>query len=192
MVEIIDYNIYTTPFKELPCLEDAIQKSYSTDDEQNRTVSLSVREFPASMPYGVEALIEDGYSNYFSVIERHAIYYGVSILQNKVQEIVKKCRLIAKTGSVLENDMRLYNTQGIPFRTRTKKDKTNISMPYWCMEWISSNHRYLNIPAGRLGAFILIIALSKSSIPNPMVKKEIDEEANWFLGYIENCLQKVS
>jgi hypothetical protein len=191
MVEIIDYNIYTTPFKDLPCLEDAIQKSYSTDDEQNRTVSISTREYPASMPYGIEALIEEGHSNYFSVIERHAIYYGVSILQNKVNEIVKKCRIIAKTGSVLDNDMRLYNTQGIPFKTRTKKDKTNISMPYWCSEWISSNHRYLNIPAGRLSAFILIVALSKSTIPNVEVSKEIKDEAEWFLGYVKNCLDKV-
>lgn len=185
MIEIIDYDVYTTPFKDLPCLEDAIQKGYSTDDEQNRTVSLSVREYPASMPYGIESLIEDGYSNYFSVIERHAIYYGVSIMQAKIHDIVKKCRTIAKTGSVLDNDMRLYNTNGIPFKNRTKKDKTNLYMPAWCLEWISSNHRYINIPAGRFAGFLLMVALTRSTIPNELVRTEIKTESEWFLGYID-------
>lgn len=192
MVEIIDYNIYTTPFKELPCLEDAIQKSYSTDDEQNKTMSITIREYPVSIPYGIESLIEDGLSNYFSVIERHAIYYAVSITQAKVQEIVKTCRRISKQGSIMDNDLLLYNSGGIPFKTRTKQEMSHISMPYWCKEWINSNHRYLNLSAGKVATFLLMLALSKSTIYNPEVKKDIDIEAEWFNNFLNYRLTSIS
>lgn len=196
MVEIIDYNIYTTPFKELPCLEDAIQKSYSTDDEQNKTVGQTVREYPACISYGIESLIYEGHSNYFSVIERHAVYYAVSLLQNKVKEIADKCREVNVKCSTLESsiylDRKLYNEKGLQFLTYTKIDMINISLPMWCKEWIQSNRRYLNMSSGALTVYLIIVALNRSTIHNRAIKDEIDKEAKWFLGYIDERLKIIN
>jgi hypothetical protein len=190
MVEIIDYNIYTTPFKDLPCLEDAIQKGYSEEDEQNRTVSIGIRQQPAAIIYAINSLIKQGNSNYFSVIERHAIYYAISALKKDLELIISKRRELEESGSVEDLEL-LYGTENnLSFLGVIKSSPGHVYMPFWCSEWIHSNSNLLGINTTKFSVFLLLWALNKSTIVNPSVKSEIKKNAEWFTLYINKQKEK--
>ncbi len=192
MVELIDYNVYLTPIRDLPCLEDVIQKGYSTEDEQNKTVEITVRKKPAAINYAIDSLIDQGQSNYFSVIERHAILYGVSLSESIVKDIATKRREISRAGSVWDLEMQLNNCSGLKFKTMTVEERTGIHMPIWCKEWINSNSRHLGMSSGSLATFLLVHALSKSIILNPHVETLINDEAKWFTDYLITINDKMT
>jgi hypothetical protein len=43
------YDVKDTPWEELLSLEDALEKGYTTDDEKNKVVSISVKCYPIHM-----------------------------------------------------------------------------------------------------------------------------------------------
>ena len=188
MVEIIDYNVFTTPFKELPCLEDAIQKGYSTDDEQNKTEYISVRTYPSTIMYSMMSLLKPTSSKYVSVIERYGILYGISLtMENEEFKKIKNLKeeLITSITDPFELDV-IFGSGNLPFKTRTVSEHApiKISLPRWCSEWIHSEKHTLNIDSGKLAVFMLVLALSRSDIPNSGLLKSVQEEAQSFLNHL--------
>jgi hypothetical protein len=190
MVELIDYNIYLTPIRSLPCLEDVIQKGYSTDDEQNKTTKISVREHPLAIDYAMYSLMHQGISNHISFIQRHAVYYAISLIETELKAIATHHHKVAECGSVRDIHMILNGSSGVPFCTMTTKERSEVYLPAWCADWINSNHKYLNIPSGRLAVFLLVIALDKSTLLNPEVRSQINEESEWFKKYVNSEFNK--
>ena len=183
-IEIIDYSVYTTPFKDLPCLEDAIQKGYSTEDEQNKTVSLRIRGQLSAVNYAISSLIRQGNSNYYSVIQRHAIYYAVSILKKDIEAITNKKREIEENGTVEELELK-FSEQNLQLLGPTSDRPSHVYMPYWCSEWINSNSDAFGLSTKRFAVFLLVCALNKSTITNQNIKSEIHKNTEWFMKYIQ-------
>lgn len=188
MVEVIlnPYDLYTTPINNLSTLEDVIEKGYDCKIEHQETVSLTVREHPIAVSFAIDSLIHQKVSNYFSFIQRHAVLYGISLISKDIDAIADKFRSLSNSGSIRELRDRLKSNSGLSFDTTTENDIVNIYMPAWCKEWVHSNCRYLNMPAGRLAIYSTIIALNRSNIINLEVSKSINYEAVSFLKYIEN------
>lgn len=186
------YDIYLAPVRDLPHLEDVIERGYSTEEESHKTVEITVRKRPAAMNYAIDSLIDQGYSNYFSVIERHAVLYGVSLVEDIVKQIANKKREMSRTGMVWDLELVHNSSSGLKFKTMTIEERSGIHMPSWCKEWIGSNSRYLGMHGGTLAVFLVIRALSKSNIINPHVSSLIQEESNWFLEYLKLSNDKMT
>lgn len=184
------YDVYTSPVNELSTLEDVMEKGYDVKLEHNVTDSISIREQPSAIPYAIDSLLNQGLSKYFGVIERHAVLYGVSLVEATISQIAKQHRQVSDFGSVRDLKMKLHNSKGLIFCTMTDCEKRNIPMPYWCKEYIQTTCRYLNMPASKLTTYMEVIALDRSSIANSEVKELIHEETEWFMKYLQLESQK--
>lgn len=193
LLKVVPVNSIQSPFAGLSCLEEAVHKRYDQTEERNKTSTITVRHYPVALFYSFESVMETTGEHYASAIERYAILYAISLLEkyNYLEDIAEYHRTLVKTGTLRDLRAKLNNSKGLPFCTQTMEDRTCISMPLWCKEWIQSNRRYFGMNASQLTIYLLIYALSHATIVNDEVRADIHRESEWFIQYLENEKQRL-
>ena len=164
-----------------------IERGYSTDDEQNKTVTISVRAIPYCIIFAIDGLIHNGISKSHAFIQRNAIYYAVSCLNFEISRISKNAIAIQNNELVQDLISKRESHPGLRYQCQVKVYKTSISLPFWCSEWIRTNSQYINLDIGTLTNYLLMFSFSKASINNLNVFSQLSLESKVFLEYLRSC-----